>query len=176
MKGDTDTFRLRISLNTLTLYSQWSKPCQYIYFIQYQYECYCVLFQLHGNGLECPFYRSLSPLGQFCESSLQQRFGADCGTGDVPLFIPECRRGSCRISGRRLQGFPASDASLRFSAMMWTGFFTFIPSQVMAHRPYHMQTIRRRFRLERINSLTVYHVHTIVVMFNNDTSTYGSET
>jgi len=72
-------------------------------------------------------------------------------------------------------GFPASDTSLRFSAMMWTGSFTFIPSQVMAHRPYHMQTIRRRFRLERIYSLTVYHVHTIVVMFNNDTSTYGSE-
>jgi len=106
MKGDTDTFRLRISLNTLTLYSQWSKPCQYIYFIQYQYECYCVLFQLHGNGLECPFYRSLSPLGQFCESSLQQRFVADCGTGDVPLFIPECRRGSCRISGCRLHRLP----------------------------------------------------------------------
>jgi len=175
MKGDTDTFRLRISLNTLTLYSQWSKPCQYIYFIQYQYECYCVLFQLHGNGLECPFYRSLSPLGQFCESSLQQRFGADCGTGDVPLFIQNAGGDPAGSLAVGSTGFPVSDTSLRFSAMMWTGSFTFIPSQVMAHRPYHMQTIRRRFRLERIYSLTVYHVHTIVVMFNNDTSTYGSE-
>jgi len=73
-------------------------------------------------------------------------------------------------------GFPGSDTSLRFSAMMWTGSFTFIPSQVMAHRPYHMQTIRRRFRLERINSLTVYHVCTIIVLLIDVNSTYGSET